>query len=401
MILYITYDGVLDPLGQSQVVPYLLRLSRGRKICLLSFEKPERLADRAAVEELRSRLRAAGVEWVHLRFHKAPAIPATCCDMVLGICFAIAIAFRSKVRVIHARSLISALIALPAKYVLGRKLLFDIRGFWVDCRKEQGHFSESSLLYKILKSLESFAYRSSDAITALTRRAATQIRGFDILRSRKPIVAAITTCVDLNLFRPGGATVPSSAKGFTFGYVGSVGPLYLFNEVLDCFLVLRRLRPDARLLVVNQGAHEEILAALRRREISRSLVDLEAVPYRQVPGLIRRMSAAVCFVLPTPSLVAATPTKIGEYLATGVPVIANTQSGDLEDLLADCLVGVGIREFAEPVYEVALRQLLRIAEDPLTRIRCRRRAERGFSLERGVAAYEAIYQRLSGFGDAH
>jgi glycosyltransferase involved in cell wall biosynthesis len=396
MILYITYDGVLDPLGQSQVIPYLLLLARGRKFYLLSYEKPDRLADRAAVDELRSRLRNSGIEWTYLRFHKTPAIPATCYDIFAGICHAIAIVFQGGAKVIHARSLISALIALPAKVLLGRKLLFDIRGFWVDCRRDQGLILESSLLYRALKVLERLAYANSDAVTALTRRAAAQIRGFEFLKTRKLIVAAITTCVDLDLFQPSAESPIPISKVFTLGYVGSVGPLYLFDETLDCFRVLRELRPDARLLIVNQGGHGKIRAALERKAIPHSLVDLESSDYRLVPGLIRKMSAAVCFVLPTASMAAAAPTKIGEYLASGVPVIANTHPGDLEDLLADSVVGVGLREFSRTSYEHALRQLLRIVENPLTKIRCRDRAERGFSLERGVSAYAAIYRRLGG-----
>jgi hypothetical protein len=46
-VLYVTYDGLLDPLGSSQVVPYVLGLAaRGVEIDVLSFEKPEALADR-------------------------------------------------------------------------------------------------------------------------------------------------------------------------------------------------------------------------------------------------------------------------------------------------------------------------------------------------------------------
>ena len=43
--LYISYDGMTDPLGRSQVLPYLQGLSeRGHEITLLSCEKPARMA---------------------------------------------------------------------------------------------------------------------------------------------------------------------------------------------------------------------------------------------------------------------------------------------------------------------------------------------------------------------
>ena len=42
-VLYISYDGMTDPLGQSQVLPYLSGLSKeGFKFHLISFEKEEK-----------------------------------------------------------------------------------------------------------------------------------------------------------------------------------------------------------------------------------------------------------------------------------------------------------------------------------------------------------------------
>ena len=52
-VLYLSYDGALDPLGQSQVVPYVIGLaSLGFRMRLISFEKPESLQDSWAYPEL-------------------------------------------------------------------------------------------------------------------------------------------------------------------------------------------------------------------------------------------------------------------------------------------------------------------------------------------------------------
>ena len=44
-ILYVSYDGMLEPLGQSQVLAYLERLADGYEVNLLSFEKPSDTLD--------------------------------------------------------------------------------------------------------------------------------------------------------------------------------------------------------------------------------------------------------------------------------------------------------------------------------------------------------------------
>ena len=44
-ILYISYDGLLEPLGYSQVFSYLKFLSLDRPIHIISFEKPADLTN--------------------------------------------------------------------------------------------------------------------------------------------------------------------------------------------------------------------------------------------------------------------------------------------------------------------------------------------------------------------
>ena len=64
-VLYISYDGMTDPLGQSQVLPYLKGLTRyGYKFTILSFEKKERFEKTGAI--IREIMKETGIEWVHL-----------------------------------------------------------------------------------------------------------------------------------------------------------------------------------------------------------------------------------------------------------------------------------------------------------------------------------------------
>ena len=47
-ILYISYTGLLDPLGESQVLQYVRELACSHRMTLLTFEKAEALADALA-----------------------------------------------------------------------------------------------------------------------------------------------------------------------------------------------------------------------------------------------------------------------------------------------------------------------------------------------------------------
>ena len=133
-ILYVSYDGMLEPLGQSQVVAYLEKLAPGRRIHLISFEKPRDWQDPARRQAMRERLRQAGIAWHPLRYHKTPSAPATAFDIAAGSAKAVALARRHGLCIVHARSYVPALIGLAVKRAAGARLLFDMRGFWADER---------------------------------------------------------------------------------------------------------------------------------------------------------------------------------------------------------------------------------------------------------------------------
>jgi len=60
-VLYITYDGILEPLGQSQVLNYLESLSDRHQIHLMSFEKKEDIRNIDKLNNIKGRKSAMSV----------------------------------------------------------------------------------------------------------------------------------------------------------------------------------------------------------------------------------------------------------------------------------------------------------------------------------------------------
>src|SRR5215203_4968411 len=86
-VLFISYNGMLDALGQSQVIPYLRELAkRGVRFTLLSFERAKAFETQGIqqCEQLRTRLQSEGIEWHWLSYHQRPSIPATIYDVFAG-----------------------------------------------------------------------------------------------------------------------------------------------------------------------------------------------------------------------------------------------------------------------------------------------------------------------------
>ena len=146
-VLYLSYDGMTDPLGGSQVLPYLRGLAeRGHRITLVSCEKPERTAaERAEVQEL---CHAYGIEWHSLRYHKRPPVLSTMLDLANLRREAERLHRRQPFDLVHCCSYPPALIGLALKRRHGVRFLFDMRGFWADERVDGGLWNLRNPLFR-------------------------------------------------------------------------------------------------------------------------------------------------------------------------------------------------------------------------------------------------------------
>jgi len=381
---------MLEPLGQSQVLSYLERLAKNRRICLLSFEKPDDWKNCARRSETEKRIVAAGIRWYPRRFHKGPLWPAKIYDLIIGAFTSLWIVFRHGIGVVHARSYVPGVMALFAKAVSGTRFLFDMRGFWADERVDGGLWLRNGRTYRVAKSMEKRLLLRADHIVSLTVAGVRQLEQFEYLRNRVLAITVIPTCVDLTRFRPR----TNAENAFVFGYVGTVGTWYVFDAFVLCFARLRILRPGARLLILNRGEHDHIRSVLRRGGVPDEVVELRATEHADVPEQMARMHATAFFIKPVFSKAASAPTKLGEFLGCGIPCLANDGVGDVADMLRAERVGVVIEGFDGAAIERGLRNLLDLIDEPEIAARCSAAARRRFSLEDGVARYGEIYDRL-------
>jgi glycosyltransferase involved in cell wall biosynthesis len=392
-ILYVSYDGMLEPLGQSQVVAYLEKLAPARRIHLISFEKPADWRDEGRRQAMRQRLEEAGIMWHPLRYHKRPSALATAYDLLMGSALTVRLAQRHKLGIVHARSYVPAFMALIAKHAVGTAFLFDMRGFWADERVDGGLWPAGGQLYRAAKRMERKFLLAADHVVTLTYASEAEIKRFDFLADRTPPVSVIPTCADLSRFTIQG---PPVREPFTLGYVGGLGTWYLLDEMLACFRLVKEARPDARLLFVNRHEHQMIRERAAAAGIGPEAVEIVAADHRDMPAQIARMSAGMALIKPAYSKIASAPTKLAEYLGCGVPCLGNLGVGDMAEILEGRKIGVALEGFSAGELADGVRRLLAMANDPATQSRCRQAAVDLFSVDAGTAAYAAIYDRLAG-----
>jgi glycosyltransferase involved in cell wall biosynthesis len=402
--LYVSYDGALEPLGQSQVLPYLRGLARlGVRPTLLSHEKPGDLAQRAHVAALRAELAAVGIRWLPLRYHKRPTTLATAYDILQGIAVGAAAVRRRHIAVVHASSYVPALVGLALKRLLGPRLLFDMRGLWADERIEGGIWPARSPLYKLAKRCERYLLVHSDAVVSQTVRGKREIESWPGLPGRVAPIAVIPTSVDLERFapRPRAHRLQQEAglEGrFVVAYLGSLGTWYLLDEMLACFRVMRAAIPNAHFLILTPAPPDVVHRAATQCGVARADYTVRHVEHSAVADWLSIVDLGLYFYRPAYSRLAASPTKLGEFLASGIPVLTNGGIGDTDAFLRDAGVAVLLDAFSDRAYAAAVEPVRALCADPEVVARCRSVAERHLSLDQAVARYYALYEGLARSG---
>lgn len=393
-VLYISYDGVLEPLGQSQVLNYLKILSSEHDIYLLTFEKRADLTSNN-YQLVFDKCKEHGIEWVHLDYHKS--LLGTYVDIIKGLLISTYICFKKKVNIIHSRSYLPSLIAYLLKKTIHTKFIFDMRGLWADEKVDSGVWDKTGFLYKIVKSLEKVFLLNADKTISLTESGKKEILSFDYLRNKDINLSVIRTCTDLDLFK---TNVLSEKKDeffknkFVLGYVGSVSLWYDFPKAILFFKYLLEIKENSVFYIINKGEHAEIKEMLNNHSLSEDSYIIESKTHSNVPLAMQRMDAGIFFLEPYYSKVASAPTKLGEFLAMGLPCVTNKNIGDVDLILEGTPGGLVLNNFDTKTLEDSVKKLIKLTENEHIADSCRKIAKTYFSLKEGTTIYSKLYKDL-------
>jgi glycosyltransferase involved in cell wall biosynthesis len=421
-VLYVSYDGVLEPLGESQVVAYLERLVERADITLLSFEKPADLGDERRVTAMRSRLDRAGITWISRSYTKRPPVLSTAFDVLRGCLVARRWAKQSPVAgrqspvvppapgtphpapaLVHARGYVPALIALFAKRACGARFVFDMRGFWVDEKVEAGHWAAGGTLYRVGKWCERKFFAEADAIVSLTEAGVREFPRLGRVRDGVPVVV-IPTCADLDRFRP---SLPAERDedgrrrralgvegALVVGCVGTLSNWYLREETLSYLAWLSRRFERMKALIVTREDHGRLRADAVRAGLPGDRLVLTQAPFEEMPALMRLMDVGVCFIRVCFSKRASAATKLAEFLACGVPLVINDGIGDSGEIVRSSGAGLVLPDASPSAFDLTESALRALLAEEETASRCRATAVREFNLTEGAVRYAQLYDTL-------
>jgi glycosyltransferase involved in cell wall biosynthesis len=400
--LFITYDGLLDPLGSSQILPYLKAIaSQEDHLHVLSFEKPERYA--LTANGLREELALTTIRWTPLIFTRSWGSVGKLWDLLRMQLAACRIAARIQPSVVHARGHAPAQAALLIKQLFGAHFLFDCRGLWVDERVDKGGWVLSNpwhrLQYRVYKWIEMILFSQVDHMVVLTEAVIPEVLRLGVPKRRT--LTVIPCCADFCHFQ---LATPQSRQiarsdchipeaSLVLGYLGSVGGMYMPEQFLR--LVERASTRQLSLQVLVLTPDEEKFRQLMQIHLPAALhphVHVRAANRDQVARWLPAMDLLVSLIKPSYARIGSSPTKLAEAWATGIPAICNRGVGDVATLVEELDAGMVI----DASTEADLLSIVDALPSLLSKKgkRLREAAQSRLSLELAAERYRQIYNNL-------
>ncbi|MCH7892197.1 MAG: glycosyltransferase [Gemmatimonadetes bacterium] len=369
-VLYISYDGMTDPLGQSQVIPYLTGLAkRGHQITVLSCEKRHHFA--LLHERCEAVFADSGIAWHHVRYSKRPPVLSTYLDLARMRRLGKKLTTATPFDIVHCRTVLSALVGQPLARRQDARLIFDMRGFWADERVEGSLWSLSNPVYRrvynYFKRKEHQFFREADLVITLTERAKEFIQSLSSGPEDSAEIAVVPCCADTDHFSPEAVDPEVVSRHreelglandtFVLAYLGSLGTRYMLGEMMRFFAVLRRQAEGARFLIVTRDDTSLIDSAASEAGVDPSAISIVSTTYEEIPNLIALADASVFFIKTGVSGKAVSPTKQAELLAMGVRVVCNAGIGDCDEILGGTGAGIIVDAMTEEAFLDAATRL--------------------------------------------
>lgn len=404
-ILFISYDGMTDPLGQSQVIPYLTKLTKyGYRFTILSCDKPDKLAlHKDAVLAL---LAPYPIKWVPVYYHKSPPVLSSIYDFLQLKNKAVSLHKKDAFDIVHTRVGVPTLVGLHLKKKYGVRYLNDIRGFWADERVDGGMWNIKNPLYKMIyhffRKKEDECINIADYNTCLTYAAKAEIHTWPQINNQPIKIEVIPCCADLDLFNPNNIDVKVKQQlqqelqinegDIIISYLGSIGGWYLTDEMMRCCKMISDAMPQVKFLFISPHLHHIIAQAAAKYNLAPEKLIVKHVQRNQVPVLLSCSHYSIFFIKPCYSKMSSSPTKHGEIMAMGIPVITNSGVGDVKEIVQKYNAGFVVDDFSEASFNNIVTQLKTLPV--FNRVGIRKGAEEFYALDIAAQRYDSVYQAI-------
>jgi glycosyltransferase involved in cell wall biosynthesis len=395
-VLYITRNGLLEPLGQSQVMPYLRGLSSYYKISLITFEKEKDINDYDRFERLKKECQSLGICWYPQYYRYYPTLIGSTWSMIKFLALCLKVVKKDSIKLIHARSYLPAAIAWIVNKVTKVPFIFDMRALWPEELITSSRINRNSFLHKIIILIERLCLRDASAVVTLTNASVKYLnkKYSKELKNKKLLV--IPTCVDLNKFPMVVYEKSQENIPMVHGCIGTVLSGWFDIKWLTIwFNKLAEINQNSTFEIISQDDSKVIRSLVDSENILGERLKINSCLSEDVPNAIINHSISSMFYKGGEvSELGRSPTRLAEVLACGIPVVVNRGVGDVADIVSQNRVGIVLDGIDALSISNAIDNLHSLYLDDEIQRRCRDTAEKIFSLEFGIDNYRKAYNGI-------
>jgi glycosyltransferase involved in cell wall biosynthesis len=228
---------------------------------------------------------------------------------------------------------------LVARYLRGKKLVFETRDLWPDGAIELG-IIKNKRIQSLAYWFEKRCYKASSLIVALSPGMQRYIES----RHNHPNIISVTNAANISLFS---TPVPFHGEGVLKPrkyaiYTGNIGSVNNAVWMLEAAKILKKRGfQDIKILLVGDGQQKALLEKEASENQLDNLIIWGLMPKTELVALVQHALVSLVPLKGTPVLDTSSPNKFFESLAAGVPVIQTT-NGWMLDFLNEHRVGYTI-----------------------------------------------------------
>lgn len=396
-ILFVTWDGPQVSYLESLFLPIFVGLrSKGFDFDVLQF----RWGSDAMTKQIRELCHSHGIGYRAVPVWRWGGAAGPFLSAIAG-----ARHIRRAVRefgsdVVMPRGMMPSISSLAAGGRKLRPLLFDADGLPTDERVDVSGLPATGPTYRILRDIEAQTVRLSTSVIVRTKANAEILyhrAGPPVTPDRFHVVAngrdeTVFQPLDSNRRTVVRRELQVDPEAPLLVYAGSLGPQYRLDAMKSLFREVRRLRSDARFLLLT-GSPEQAREALA--EEGDAALIMRAAP-GEVPRFLAAADVGLAYRMMSFSMQGVAPVKLSEYLLCGLPVIGTAGIGDTGAVVGNGLyfddVGGGTAAAAQWFVKDVLPRRESYRE------RTRAAGQASFSLGRSIEDYARALEPLRGNG---
>jgi len=387
--LYITYDGLLDPLGQSQILPYIKSLvSRGHIFTIISFEKQDRSVD--SIIALEKSLADIGIRWERLAFKKGNFQKFN--RVIYGIVSIWKNRLQSKYDVVHLRGFMAG--AIYRASFLNTPFIYDIRAFigeWVDI----GQIKEDTWIGRMLIGIDRSLVEKASGLVVLDKSGELLLQ--EIYNLSNAPLKVIRTCTDTSLYSSADIKTSTQDKEILkFVFLGGAIIPYRPDLALKFVSELIKQGLNCHIDFINERDHVQIYEAVNAINFPKDRFSVYKLDKSSIPAALQHFDCGLIFNNSSRWRRVSSPTKFGEYLAAGIHTVALNGISVLEEFAesSDCVDLVSEKDLYAGLKKDSIDKIIFNINKPNRGIKYQELAEREFSLKIAGHLYSELYSEI-------